>query len=90
MELLVLHHINVELHSWLEALLLHPISTISVETNGVIADSTQVLNDFRANEVSLARVGEQADRLDVLSCEASFGDECTHVTLMQMKLIINY
>jgi hypothetical protein len=59
MELLVLHQINVEVNSRLEALLLHPVAAITVELNCIIADAAQVLNDLRANQIGLSRVGQQ-------------------------------
>lgn len=54
MELLILHQINVEVNSWLEALPLHPVTAIAVKLNCIIADAAQVLNDLRANEIGLS------------------------------------
>ena len=60
MERLISEDIDIKVKRGLEALLLHPISTIAMEADGISGDAPQVLDDLRTDEISLARVGEQA------------------------------
>lgn len=49
MELLVLHQIDVEVDSGLEALLFHPVAAVAVEFDSVIAHASQILHNLRSN-----------------------------------------
>ena len=60
MERLISEDIDIKVKRGLEALLLHPISTIAMEADGISRDAPQVLDDLRTDEISLARVGKQA------------------------------
>jgi len=79
MELLIDHGIDIKIDGWLEALFLHPFATVATESDLVSTDTSEVLDDFGTDQVSLARVGKQADGLDIGSCEASLGHVVLHI-----------
>ena len=70
-ELLVLHQVDVKVDSGLETLLLHPVATVAMKTDCVVAYTAQILNNLRSDKVGLPGVGQQADRLHVTCCEAA-------------------
>ena len=72
-ELFVLHQVDVKVDSGFETLLLHPVTAVAMKTDCVVAHTAQILNNLRSNQVSLPRVGQQADRLHVSRCEAALG-----------------
>ena len=74
MERLICEDIDIKVKRWLKAFLLHPVTTIAMETDGISGDAPQILDDLRTDEVGLAGVGEQAQRLDVGGCETTFGN----------------
>ena len=49
MELLVLHQIDIEVDSGLEAFLFHPVAAIAVELDSVAAHTPQILHNLRSN-----------------------------------------
>ena len=60
-ERLVRHYINVEIVGRLETFAFHPLTTVASEGDAVARDSAQVLDNFGADKVGLARVCQQAD-----------------------------
>ena len=68
---LVVQWTDIELDSGLETFLLHPWATISSECDLVATDLLEFVHDFSAGKVSLAGVGEDANRLLVSGRESA-------------------
>jgi hypothetical protein len=48
---------DIELHCWFETFFLHPVSTVPTGCEAMLStDLLQILNDLRANKITLARV----------------------------------
>ena len=65
MELFGWKSINVDFKGILKSFLLHPGASIAKELNLVSTHCLEVLNDFGPNQVSLARIGQNADGSDI-------------------------
>ena len=71
-ELFGRHPIDVHLKCVLEAFLLHPGATVTKELDLFSAYSFDVLDNFRSNQISLARVCQDANGLDIRCRKISF------------------
>ena len=65
MELFGRELVNVHIKGVSEAFLLHPVSTVAEEVNLSSAHSFDILDDLRPNEISLARVCQDANGSDI-------------------------